>query len=192
MQNSVTAPDFGPPLAIELDGATWEEFLDRSARWFGQVRAAQSAFRQLAEDVLNRIHEPHLRELLGEVVETARRHEAQVDDLYRALGREPSGAAGLLSAGGQLLGKGQEALGALQGLASGAERWWDDFNQLFLASLNAISAFAAAEQLGYALGLREIVDLTFPVTLEKFKQHRMLQEITLELVPLAILYRTGI
>lgn len=187
----MTAPDLPQPLAIELNGATWEEFLGRAERWFGQVQAAQSAFRHLAEDVLSKMHEPHLRARLEEIVETARRHEEQVDALYRAIGREPPGT-GLLSVGGELLTRGQEALAAVQGLASGAERWWDDLNRLFLASLNAVSAFSAAEQLGFALGLREIVDITYPVTLEKFKQHRMLQEITLELVPLAILYRTGV
>ena len=46
--------------------------------------------------------------------------------------------------------------------------------------------------LGYALGIREIVELTFPIALEKFKHHRMLQEILNELVPLAILYHTGV
>ncbi|GAA5531819.1 hypothetical protein [Deinococcus aluminii] len=190
-ENGLTAPDLPQPLAVEFDEATWDEFLDRSARWFGQVRAAQSAFRHLAEDVLAQMHEPHLRHRLEEVVETARRHEVQVDALYRAIGREPPGT-GLLDVGGQLLTKGREALGTLQGLASGAEGWWEDLLQLFLASLNAVSAFSAAEQLGFALGLREVVDITYPITLEKFKQHRMLQEITLELVPLAILYRTGV
>lgn len=187
----MTAPNVPQPLAIELDPATWSEFLDRSERWFGQVRAAQASFRKLAEDVLEQLHEPHLRQLIQEVVETARRHEAQVDGLYRVIGREPP-SPGLLSVGGQLLSRGQEALGALQGLTTGAQGWWDDLHQLFLSSLNAISAFSAAEQLGYALGLHEIVDLTFPITLEKFKHHRMIQEITLELVPLAILYRTGV
>lgn len=187
----MTAPNVPQPLAIELDPATWDEFLDRSARWFGQVRAAQASFRKLAEDVLSQMHEPHLRQLIQEVVDTARRHEGQVDELYRAIGREPPSPR-LLSVGGQLLSKGQEALGALQGLATGAQGWWDDLHQLFLSSLNAISAFSAAEQLGYALGLREIVDIAFPISLEKFKHHRMLQELLNELVPLAILYRTGV
>lgn len=187
----MTAPNLPQPLATELDPATWDEFLNRSERWFGQVPAAQASFRKLAEDVLDQLHGPHLRQLIGEVVDTARRHEAQVDELYRAIGGKPP-SPGLLSVGGQLLSKGQEALGALQGLATGAQGWWDDLHQLFLASLNAIRAFSAAEQLGYALGIREIVDLTFPISLEKFKHHRMLQEITNELVPLAILYRTGV
>ncbi|BDP41939.1 hypothetical protein DAETH_19080 [Deinococcus aetherius] len=187
----MTALNLPQPLAIELDEATWNEFLDRSERWFGQVRAAQASFRKLAEDVLGQMHEPHLRQLIKEVVVTARRHEEQVDELYRVIGREPPSPS-LLSVGGQLLSKGQEALGALQGLATGAQGWWDDLHQLFLSSLNSISAFSAAEQLGYALGIREIVDIAFPISLEKFKQHRMIQEILNELVPLAILYRTGV
>lgn len=187
----MTAPNVPVPLAIELDEATWNEFLDRSERWFGQVRAAQASLRKLAEDVLDQMREPHLRQLLQEVVDTARKHEGQVDDLYRAIGREPP-SPGLLSVGGGLLAKGQEALGALQGLTTGAQGWWDDLHQLFLSSLNSISAFSAAEQLRYALGIREIVDIAFPILLEKFKHHRMIQEILNELVPMAILYRTGV
>lgn len=185
----MTAPQLPKPLSIELDPDSWTTFLDRAEQWFGPVHVAQSAFVHLAEDLLDKIHEPHLHERLVEVTETALAHADQVDALYRAIGREPPGGK-LRDVGATLLSKGQETLGSLQALASGAERWWDDLHQLFLASLNAISAFAAAEQLGFALGIREIVDVTFPITMEKFRQHRMLQEITLALVPIAVLYRT--
>lgn len=184
-------PQDARTLGVEFGQDSWTEFLDRTERWFVQVRVSQVAFRQLAEDLHAKIEEPHLRKLLGQVVDTARQHETQIDALYRAIGREPSGGT-LQDAGGAALAKTRELYAGLQSTLGGAEHWWEELNQLFVASLTALSAFAAAEQLGFALGNKEICDIAIPVGFEKFKQHRMLQEITLELVPHAVLYRTRV
>ncbi|MEW6420656.1 MAG: hypothetical protein AB1511_02855 [Deinococcota bacterium] len=95
-----------------------------------------------------------------------------------------------MTVGAKLLSKGAGSPGELAGLLSprSAKCWWDDPHRLFLASINAISAFAA-EQLGCAVSICEIVGSTF--TMEKFRQHRMFQEILPELLPIAVLERTS-
>jgi hypothetical protein len=46
-------------------------------------------------------------------------------------------------------------------LAGGAKSPWQDVQQLYISNLNSMSAFAVAEQLGLALGIPEILDITF-------------------------------
>lgn len=179
-------------LMVELDDATWTEFLDRAERWFVQVRLTQVAFRRLAEDMHAKIEEPHVRKYLEQIVLTARQHETRIDGLYRAIGREPADPGKVEQLAGVTIAKSRELYAGLQSGVGGAELWWEELNQLFLASLSALSAFAAAEQLGFALGNKEICDIAIPVGFEKYAQHRMLQEITLELVPHAVLYRTKV
>ena len=57
------------------------------------------------------------------------------------------------------------------------------------ASLDGIVAFGVAHAIGLALGLVEVTDLTLEVTSRKFQHHYLLQEITLELGSLSVLYR---
>lgn len=68
---------------------------------------------------------------------------------------------------------------------------WRDMHLLFLSGHNALAAFAAAEQLGYALGMPPFAELCFAVTGEKHTQQLILQELLLEMVPWAILYKTS-
>ena len=77
----------------------------------------------------------------------------------------------------------------MMGGASGA---WRDIHQLLLVNLNAIGAFATAEQIGLTLGLPEIVDITFPIIQEKQTHQLILQEYMLEMAPLSILYDSSI
>ncbi len=178
------------PIAIELDAETWKEYLDRTAHWFGNVQMIQTAHRELAEDTLGKIHETHLRRLLEGVVERAKVHEQEVEKLYRIIGRKPSGTR---AAGGVVWAKFREATADLMsGLGGGAAGGWKDMHQLFISSLNSISAWGAAQELAFALGNREIVEVTFPVINEKFAQHRMLQELLMETATLAILYRVDV
>jgi hypothetical protein len=78
------------------------------------------------------------------------------------------------------------------GTAGGAAAPWRDLQQLFLGSLNAMSAFGAAEQLGYALGLHRLAETCFDVVAEKHRDHLVLQELTLEFAPWGVLYKAQI
>lgn len=184
--NQATATE---PILLELDETSWEEYIDRTEQWFGNVLMTQTAFRALAEETLEKVEEPHLREYLRDIIETARRHEQKAEELYRLIGREPHAARKL---GGNLWAKAREAMADLIGMAGGAKGGWRDLHQLYLASLNSMSAFAAAEQLGLALGMPEIVEVTMAVAREKFSHHRQLQELVADFAPISILYRMDI
>ena len=173
------------PLLIELDDQTWEDQIDRTEQWFKNVRMVQATFRQMAEDTLEKMHEPHVRDFLTGIVNTAREHEDAADRLFELIGRKPSWTRELMGEG---MAKARQGLADFMGMSGGASAPWRDLHQLFLVSLNAISAFGAAEQLGLALGLPEIVDITLNVNREKFAQHRQLEELALDFVPIAILY----
>lgn len=172
------------PLLLELDDATWSGYLERCEDWFRNVQLIQHSFWKLAEETRGKVNEPHIRQFLEEVASTARRHDEQAAALFKAIGREPSGVGVL----GTLVEKARKAAGDLVGIATGAAPGWRDMHQLFLASLNSISAWSAAEQLGYALGLNTIADIAYPVTNEKTTQHLILQELLLEMSATAILH----
>lgn len=182
-------PQTGQPLLIELDAATWTEQLDRAEQWFGNVLMTQATFRSLAEDTLDKVHEPHLRAYLTTILDQARTHEQQAEALFRLIGRDP---ARMRKAGGALMAKAREAMADVMGVAGGAAGAWRDLHQLLLASLNATSAFGAAQQLGLALGLPDVVELAFGVVSDKFAHHRQLQELVLDMAPMAILYEQEI
>jgi hypothetical protein len=59
--------------------------------------------------------EPHWRAHLGEILESARGHEARIDDLYQASGRERSGPGRLGGAAATLVAKGRQAVGHAEG-----------------------------------------------------------------------------
>jgi hypothetical protein len=86
------------------------------------------------------------------------------------------------------MGKARKGLADFMGLAGGASAPWRDLHQLFLVSLNAISAFGTAEQLGLALGIPEIVEVTLEVNREKFAHHRQLEELALDFAAITVLY----
>ncbi|HKN87624.1 MAG TPA: hypothetical protein VJV04_12245, partial [Nitrospiraceae bacterium] len=69
---------------------------------------------------------------------------------------------------------------------------WKDIRVLLIANLDSMGAFAVAEQLGMALGIPNIVDITFPIVHEKSTQHLLLQEYMLEMVSVSILYEAPI
>lgn len=177
------------PLLLELDEQTWKDWLDRVESWLGNVLMLQATFRQLAEDTLNKVHEPHIRAYLADLLETAKQHEQKVEELYRVIGRDPSHARQL---GGTLMSKASQVLADVQGIAGGAVGGWRDLRQLLLSNLDALGAFAIAEQLGLALGIPEIVEITFPIVQEKSTHQLLLQEYLLEMGPVSILYHAPI
>ena len=90
------------------------------------------------------------------------------------------------------MAKAEEAMSSLQQLCGGATGSWRHIHQLLLINLNALGAFAIAEQLGLALGLKEIIDITFQITLEKQASQLVLQEYMLETAPISILYQLSV
>ena len=176
------------PIVVELDDDTWKDYLDSTEQWLGNVLMLQSAFREMAQDVQGKVDESHFRELLADVAEAARRHEQRVDELYRIIGRDP---AKWRKTAGTMTAKLRQGWADLVGMAGGGSSPWRDLQQLYISNLNAISAFGAAEQLGYSLGLPGLADACFEIIAEKHAHHLLIQELTLEVVPRAILYKTG-
>jgi hypothetical protein len=183
-----TLDDLHQPILLELDEATWKTYLDRTERWLGNTLMSQVAFRRQAAFVASRLREPHFRELISRIAETSGRHEQSALDLYRIIGRRPARwreVAGMVQSGARTV------LADAIGLAGGATSPWRHMRQLLVSSLDAMSAFATCEQLGYALGMPELAQPCFEVVGEKHTQHLLLQELTLEIVPIAIHYRMG-
>ncbi|HEV7369154.1 hypothetical protein [Arenibaculum sp.] len=179
------APTTGPIL-MELDPKAWETQLDRVEAWLNAVVTTQTAFRKLVEDTLPGVEKPNLHLYLSEILDTARRHEQAAGDLFRHIGRQPGTGR---QAMGVLMGKAHEVVADLEGLAGGAAGPWRDLRQMVIANMDAMGAFAVAEQLGLALGIHGLRDAAFPVVMEKSTQHLVLQELMLEMASMAILYR---
>lgn len=66
---------------------------------------------------------------------------------------------------------------------------WLGLHALLPAGLNAQSAFAVAEQLAQARGLREMAEAAFAVENEQAGGHLMLKELVLEMAAIAILFK---
>jgi hypothetical protein len=176
------------PLLLDLDETAWSARLDRVERWLAATRQLQSAYGQLLEDTADDISEPHIQSFLSELLDVAREHESRVDDLYAAFGRQSSGTGILRSAGATVLGRTRELIGHLEGAAGGASSGaWRKLRELLLTNLDAIAGFAVTEQLGLALGMPAVVDITFPVLRRKTQDQLLLQELLLEMASNAIL-----
>lgn len=173
------------PILIELDRQTREEQYERAAAWFKNVQLTQASFRQLLEDTIEKIEEPHIKDYLQTMLGFAREHEEKAEALFEVIGRKPSVVRKFA---GNLLGKSREIWADFIALSGGAKGPWQDLQQLYISNLNSMSAFAVAEQLGLALGLPEILDITFPVVAQKSTDHLLLQECALEMCSKSILY----
>jgi flagellar motor component MotA len=149
----------------------------------------QTTFRHLVEDAHDKVNEPHFKEYLKEIAETAKRHEEKAEELYRVIGREPAIGRKLI---GTVMSKARQAFANLQDAAGGAVGGFREVRQLLIANVDSMDAFVAAEQIGLALGLPEIVDITFPVENEKSAHQLLLQEILLEMAAQSILYKTAV
>ena len=173
------------PIVIELDEQNWEEKIDKVEKWFDQMLMIQSSFRQLAEQTTKKIHETHIKTAVLRIAENAKVHEQQIEELYKAIGRDSSG---MRKKAGELIGKVSDALDNVQTMLGGTTGYWKELHQLHLLNLNAMSAFGMAEQLGLALGLSNVVDIVFPILHDKQKNHMLLQEYTLEIGAVSVLY----
>ena len=174
------------PILVELDEETWKAQIDRVTKWLDNVLLVQATFRQLADDTVGKVREPHFKEFLTQIAETARRHERQAEDLYRVIGREPSLARRL---GGTVMSKARQGLADLVAMGGGAAGAWGDVRQMLLTNLDAMGAFGTAEQLGLALGIPTIEEITFAVINEKSAQQLLLQEMLMEIAAQSILHK---
>src|SRR3954451_17467606 len=101
---------------VELDNECWEEHLDRTEAWLKNVQLTQASFRQLLQDTVEKIEEPHIKDYLTTMLEHAREHEQQAENLLAVIGRKPSGLRAKL---GELAGKGRELLADIVAMSGG-------------------------------------------------------------------------
>jgi hypothetical protein len=174
---------------LELDNTSWGTFLDRAEKWFFNVQMIQAGFRKLVEDTLPKINDSSVHLYLETLHGIAIRHETQVAELFRMIGRQPSAARKIAGTG---LAKTRELWAGVIGFSGGAVAGWTDLQQILHASLDGIAAFGVANDIGLALGLSEMTELTLHITNEKFVQHYRLQELVLELATMSVLYRSEI
>lgn len=180
-----TAASSRPPVLIELDDAFWQGQLDRAEAFLDTVVPIQAAFRAMAEDTAAKVEQPQFRHFLEDVAEDARRHERELGEFYRMIGRDPARGRTLL---GTLAAKGRELLADVEGAVSGASWPWRDLRQLWQSSHSAEGAFGVLEQLGYALGLKGFAELAFKLVNEKHRGTLVIQELVLEMAAVAVLY----
>jgi hypothetical protein len=174
----------GEPIILDLGEEAWQQRLDGAEKWLGNLLMTQRAFRTLAEDTAGKLTEPHIRDYVGDLAVEAKEQERKAERLFEVIGRKPPRK---MQVAGSVVGKVRRTAADLQGKVGGAETGWRDLHQLLLANVNAMGAFAIAEQLGLALGLPEIVDITFPVVQELSTAQLLIQELLLETAPPAIL-----
>ena len=174
---------------FEVDKKGWDTMLDRTERWFHHVQMLQTTFRKMVEDTLPKMHDSHLRQYLTEILQHTQDHESKTDDLLRMIGRDSSTTRKALGTG---FAKAQELVADVKGLAGGAMSGWRDLQQLVHASLDGIAVFGVAQDLGLALGLVEVTELTMHISNQKFVDHYLLQELVLELGTMSVLYRSEI
>ncbi|WP_210529965.1 hypothetical protein [Rubellimicrobium arenae] len=174
------------PYVLNLAPESWEEHLDRASTWLANVVTTQVAFRQALEIAVPKIEEPNIRQFLSEMLDRARQHEEVAHELPRALGREA--ADGARSLAGVVMDVARKALDTVEGLAGGARGNWKDLHHLLLLNLDAMGAFAIAEQLGLALAHPGLRDLAWGVQAEKSTDQLILQELMLEMAAVSILY----
>ena len=175
-----------PTYLLELDKECRQEHYERAAAWFKNVQLTQSSFRQLLDDTVEKIEEPHIRDYLQTMLEHAREHEEKAEALFAIIGQKPSS---IRTTVGELMGKGRQALADVIAFGGGAKGPWQDLQQLYISNYNSMSAFAVAEQLGLALGIPKILDLTFSVIAQKSTDALLLQECALEMCSKSILYK---
>lgn len=182
-----------PALVIELDGKTWDAYLGRVGPWLATTATLQSTFRKMAEDALADVTNATVRGYLEGIVGSAREHEKQIPDLYRAFGLEPAGVGLMSSVASTVVNKTREMAGHVEGIASSARGGgWRLLRELLITNLDAISGYGVAEQLALALGLPEPVGIIVPILKIKTEHQLQLKESFLEFAPLAILYHNDL
>ncbi|MCP8968393.1 hypothetical protein [Ectobacillus ponti] len=177
-------------ILIELDDKTRERHLQETERWFEHVLTAQTAFEALLAKAIPAIQEPHIREALEKIQDASRDHHAYAKRLFTLIGRSPDTVLDRIL--GTTSAKLEEGLFVFQDMMGGAVGSWQYLHHLLLLNQQAMGAFAVAEQLGYSLGMKELVDIAFPTAHEKHIHQLLLQEYMLEMAPISILYKEDV
>ena len=173
-------------LLIELDQECRQDHYNKAAEWFKNVQLTQASFRQLLGDTVTKIEEPHIKDYLETMLGHALEHEEKAKALFAVVGHSPSTIRKIT---GDVLGKGRQLLADVIAFGGGVKGPWQELQQLYISNHNSMSAFAVAEQLGLALGIPEILDITFPVVAQKSTDQLLLQECALEMCSKSILYQ---
>lgn len=176
------------PVIIEIDPASWKGHLDNIETWLKLTLSQQTAFRKLLEQVGPTMLEPHTRQGLAELAETARRHEDEAERFFKLIGRSPSPLAGRAVS---TLKAARESTDEVI-LASGPEASWVGLHSLVPAALAAQTGFAVTEQLALALGIRELAEAAYDIENEQAGGFLMLKELMLEVAAMSILYKMPI
>src|SRR5690606_34840838 len=158
---------------IELDEECRAQHFDKAAEWFRNVQLTQASFRHLLEITIEKIQEPHIKEYLSIMLSYALDHEQKSRELYTVIGRNPS-VVGKIT--GEIVGKSRKVWADVIAGPGGATGPWQFLQQLYISNLSSMSAFAVAEQLGLALGIPEILDITFPIVSQRSADHLLLHE----------------
>jgi hypothetical protein len=172
-------------ILIELDDKSWDSFLDSAAKWFDNLLLVQSSYKKLLADTAEKVTELHIKAYLTEMHDREKLHEGKIEELYKIVNRDSSVVRKTL---GTVLGKAREVLGDVIAFTGGVKGPWQDLHQLFLSNTNTMSAFAVVEQIGLSIGVPEIVDIAIPIEMDLAADHLILQELTLEMAGVAIMY----
>lgn len=184
----MTEPAGTRPLLLEVDPQSWDRRLERVDPWLAATATLQSTYRRLVGQVAGAVTEPHVRTYLHDLQERAHVHSGVVEELYAAFGRPRRADPPLVAAGSLLLAAGRQVAAQVVGRVAGTRgEAWRGMRELMRSNLDAISGFAVTEQLGLALGIPAVIDLTVPVLQEKQQHQLLLQEYLLEFAAQAVL-----
>ncbi|MEH7158934.1 hypothetical protein [Neobacillus drentensis] len=177
-------------ILIELDEQTRSKHLNQMEKWFEHVLTTQMSLENSLQKTIPIITEPHIKEAFLKIQDAARAHSSAAEDLFKAIHRSADAAKDRALA--NINTAVQTGLFSFQELLGGAVGSWKGIHQLLLMNHQAMGAFAVAEQLGLSIGMKEVVNIAFPVVHEKTMHQLLLQEYMLEMAPVSILYQENV
>jgi hypothetical protein len=177
-------------ILLELDEDYLAKQYNEVEKWFEHVWAIQTALETSISKAIPEIKEPHIREAMEKMLESNKHHSKSLDELFVAIQRSPNKRTDKMM--GSVMASLQKNMVHLQDVIGGSGGSWVHLHVLLLVNQQAMGAFAVAEQLGLALGMKEIVSIAFPIVHEKTMHQLLLQEYMLEMAPISILYKEDI
>lgn len=175
---------------IELDDNYLAEQMDKVERWLEHTAIAQSILVEKLQKAIPKIDEPHIREAVEKIADANKHHTHGIEQLFSFIDRKPNIRTD--SVLGVVTEKLEDGMLRFQDLLGGAVGSWQELHHLLLLNQQAQGAFAVVEQLGLSLGMKEVVDVGFSITHEKYMHHIVLQEYMLEMAPISILYERNV
>ncbi|MEH7073844.1 hypothetical protein [Neobacillus drentensis] len=177
-------------ILIELDKQTRSNHLNQMEKWFEHVLTIQMSLENSLQRAIPIISEPHMKEAIQKTQAAVRAHSSAAEDLFKAIHRSADAAKDRALA--NINTAVQTGLFSFEDLMGGAVGSWKEIHLLLLMNQQAMGAFAVAEQLGLAIGMKEVVNIAFPVVHEKTMHQLLLQEYMLEMAPVSILYQENV